>query len=244
MPHYYTTEAWATFSCVPRYKFPSTPHGVHDAAIGYDIPDGDNVAIACGQASGLTVLDVDTKSGGPATLARLLATYGKPPPTPMARTPSGGLHVYWAYCRTGNRAGILPGLDVRDDGGYVLAPPSELDNGRYEWLPGRSPCEVSVQPAPQWFRLLCLGTSKPANSNRTRSHGEWRPLDPDRVQPVGEGSRNDRLYRWVRRMIHEGRDASAISDAAHYLNQHRVTPPLPDREVDYLVRMAVRRHAG
>lgn len=46
----------------------------------------------------------------------------------------GGLHVYVAATGRGNRAGMLPGVDYRGLGGYVLVPPSRTAVGSYEWL--------------------------------------------------------------------------------------------------------------
>jgi hypothetical protein len=64
--------------------------------------------------------------------AQALGTVSTPRP--------GGLHVYVRASGHGNRAGMLPGVDYRGLGGYVLAPPSQLDDrddqhpGTYAWL--------------------------------------------------------------------------------------------------------------
>ena len=50
------------------------------------------------------------------------------------RTPSGGLHAY--FTGTAQRSGHLPAhhLDFRSAGGYVLAPPSQVDGRPYQLL--------------------------------------------------------------------------------------------------------------
>lgn len=88
-----------------------------------------NIGIVTGRASGLVVLDVDVKHGakGLESLARLQREYGALN-TRRIQTPTGGLHFYFAYPPNTeiikNKVGFLPGLDIRADGGYVVAPPS------------------------------------------------------------------------------------------------------------------------
>ncbi|MDE2106168.1 MAG: bifunctional DNA primase/polymerase, partial [Patescibacteria group bacterium] len=83
-----------------------------------------NIGIAV--PSGFVVLDVDTKSGGPATLAALESEHSKLPATLTATTPTGGSHIWFALphgAHVGNKVAIAQGLDVRANGGYVVAPP-------------------------------------------------------------------------------------------------------------------------
>src|SRR5262245_7930517 len=138
-----------------RIKEPRTPHGHHDATT--DIPQirgwwrswpGALVGIPVGPPSGIWVLDVDG-SAGFASLRELLSRLGLETIADLtrvaARTPSGGLHLYFALRdgeRPRNRASdIGAGLDtrgVKEDGtsaGYVIAPGSGLPDGRsYEWV--------------------------------------------------------------------------------------------------------------
>jgi hypothetical protein len=95
-------------------------------------PDA-NVAIATG--SGLVVLDVDPYKGGLHSLSILLGG-GFEWPTATVRTGSGGLHFYFTVDQSVRNAtgfqGLL-GIDVRGDGGYVVAPPSNHLKGLYQW---------------------------------------------------------------------------------------------------------------
>ena len=93
-----------------------------------------NIGIATGAVSGLIVLDVDGTAGR-ATLKALVDQHGLLPRTTIVKT-ARGFHVYLAMpsgcapipCSTGN------GLDVRGDGGYVVAPPSFHASGHvYQW---------------------------------------------------------------------------------------------------------------
>ena len=100
-----------------------------------------NVGIVTGTISGLFVLDIDTKHDGDDTLKEFEKTHGLIAPedyTGCVQTGSGGYHYYFVYpknhaCK--NKTGLLPGIDIRADGGYVVAPPSKHHSGgTYQWL--------------------------------------------------------------------------------------------------------------
>ncbi|MGO9849679.1 MAG: bifunctional DNA primase/polymerase [Methylocella sp.] len=93
-----------------------------------------NIGIATGVVSGIIVIDIDGADGLVA-LQSLIAQHGPLPRTATVKT-SRGWHAYFAIpatcppipCSTGN------GLDVRGDGGYVVAPPSRHASGHvYQW---------------------------------------------------------------------------------------------------------------
>ena len=136
------------FPCQPGQKIPATRHGYRDATTdeqqitGWFTRDPDpNVAIATG-APGPDVLDVDVHGpagNGYAALGRLHCAgllegaYG------YVRTPSGGLHIYFTGTAQHNGHLAAHHVDFRSAGGYVLAPPSQVDGHPYlPWgTPGR-----------------------------------------------------------------------------------------------------------
>ena len=87
-----------------------------------EFPDA-NIGLITGKISGLTVVDVDL--GGDTKIL---------PTTDTVKTGSGGFHFYYKYHEGyRNKGRILPFVDIRGDGGYVVAPPSIHENGnRYE----------------------------------------------------------------------------------------------------------------
>jgi hypothetical protein len=98
-----------------------------------------NVGIATGRKSGIVVLDVDPGNGGHESLERLKKDIPGFPSRATVRTGSGGLHYYFTYdldLSIGNSASRLGhGLDVRGDGGFVVAPPSLHASGSpYSWI--------------------------------------------------------------------------------------------------------------
>jgi hypothetical protein len=92
---------------------------------------GANIGIVTGKISGITVIDCDT----PEAVAELEETLPDSFLCPIVETPRGGRHYYFSYqpdLKTG--AEIMPGVDVRNDGGYVVAPPSMTPRGIYRLI--------------------------------------------------------------------------------------------------------------
>ncbi|MHB1597152.1 MAG: bifunctional DNA primase/polymerase [Streptosporangiaceae bacterium] len=150
----YAACGWPVFPCQPGSKQPATRHGFLDAttdperiAWWWRREPGANLAIATG-TPGPDVLDVDQHGeagSGYGALNRLARAGLTRDAGAVVATPHGGLHLY--YAGTGQGCGKLPAhhLDFRSRGGYVLAPPSQVDGrayrvirhqpqaGRFEW---------------------------------------------------------------------------------------------------------------
>lgn len=118
----------------------------------------DGVGIVTGRQSGLLVVDIDTANDkrGDESLLDLEATYGKLPETAEVVTGSGGRHLYYRIGadtpHIANSAGRLgPGIDIRCEGGQVVAPPSihPETGARYEWEASSHP--DSIVDAPEWL---------------------------------------------------------------------------------------------
>jgi hypothetical protein len=112
-----------------------------------------NVGVVTGGVSGVVVLDVDPRNGGDASLAEMERRFGALPCTPEVRTGGGGRHLWFRAPEQAvpSRA-VLPGLDVKGEGGVVIVPPSVHPSGaRYAWVPGRDPETVPLGAAPAWF---------------------------------------------------------------------------------------------
>lgn len=95
-----------------------------------------NVCIATGAISGVIVLDVDPRHGGTESRAALEAEHGALPKTWTSRTGGGGFHFFFRHPghEVTNKTNLLPGIDIRGDGGFVVAPPSvHLSGKEYSW---------------------------------------------------------------------------------------------------------------
>jgi putative DNA primase/helicase len=180
------------------------------------------VGIVTGPVSGVLVLDVDAPEGEDE-----LRKHGHPV-TPMVRTASGGLHLYFEHPEQHVRTGIrvAPGLDVKATGGYVVAPPSLGPNGQpYEWIV--SPEEAELAEPPGWLMDLLT---------RERSKGP--------ALPVGEriplGKRNDALASLAGTMRRRGMGEAEILAALQVANEQRCQPPLEAEEVEKIAASVAR----
>jgi hypothetical protein len=144
---------WHVFPCEPKEKRPAylVPRGYKEAtARASDIlhwwqrcPTA-NIGLSC-RASGLLVLDIDTRSDGHATLAALEGELGLLPRTLTASTPTRGRHIFFQHPGDGPfRKTLGQGVDVKDQG-YVLLSPSARVEGFYTWENRVAPVELPGQ---------------------------------------------------------------------------------------------------
>lgn len=138
---WYAEQGLRVFPIMPMQKTPyPRTHGLHDATSDVEQvrawwaarPDS-NIGIATGHI--VNVVDIDGFKGN-VSLAHLLAEH----PTMLSKcvgkvsTPRpGGRHFYMPAKSYGNGAALADGIDYRGVGGYVLAPPSRTELGRYVW---------------------------------------------------------------------------------------------------------------
>jgi len=125
-----------------------------------------NVGIATGKDSGIFVLEADTPAGhsadGIANLKNLEAEHGELPATLMAESPSGSVHRFFKYPSDGtfienSASKLAPGVDVRGDGGMVIAAPSvRPGKGIYRWLN-----TLPIADAPEWLIKLSAKAALP-----------------------------------------------------------------------------------
>jgi Bifunctional DNA primase/polymerase, N-terminal/Primase C terminal 1 (PriCT-1) len=242
----YASRGWHVFPCRPGGKEPVTRRGLHDATRESRVieswwnatPDA-NVAVRTGRASQIVVLDVDGDDGMD-TLRGLESQHGPLPRTASVVTPRGGAHYYFAHPghEIPNSAGRLgPALDVRGDGGYVVAPPSTGPNGRrYE------PDErARLAPMPPWLTGLL---APPDERRKPEPAGTWVRIVRDGLT---EGERNQGIARLVGHLLARGIDALLVTELALLVNA-RSRPPLPavevDRIVDSIAGRELRRRIG
>lgn len=187
-------------------------------------PDA-NVAIATGRRSGLFVLDVDPRHGGDDSLFELEREHGHLPPTVEGHTGGDGRHLFFALpsAKTGignSHGKVGVGLDVRADGGYVVAPPSRhASGGRYCWSVDGDPAEVPLADPPPWLlaRLPKHSTNKVRAITRAG-------------QPIPTGTRNSTLFMRAASMRRAGFSQPAILAAVRSENA-LCQPPLEDNEL-------------
>lgn len=187
-----------------------------------------NVAIRTGEVSGIFVLDIDPKHGGYESLQRLLAQHGSLPETYTVTTGGGGEHRYFkhpGFPVPNSVSSLGSGLDVRGDGGYVLAPGARHKSGGiYKGLTGE------LAEAPEW--LLQLLKEKRIARVEIPESG------------ISEGARNETLYKAACSLRRTGLLEESIFLALTSENQKKCHPPLPEAEVRKIASQAAKFKEG
>lgn len=133
---------------------------------------GTNIGIRTGVISGIVVLDIDVKPGqqGLESIAALIEKYGPLPETLEAETGSGGVHLFFRAPKDpvpSSAGSVGAGLDVRGEGGQVVAAPSKhKSGGAYFWVNWGTP----LAEVPDWLLLLMnkkksVGTTAPSDNS-------------------------------------------------------------------------------
>ncbi len=174
-----------------------------------------NVGILTGKISGITVIDIDTSgSTNPVPLDTFPQTY-------TVKTPSGGYHLYYQYTdairQTAKSFPQFPNVDIRNDGGYVVAPPSVCDyvkDGKN--ITGTYEVERDVPIVPFPIHLF-------PESKRVRKLSE--------KIGVTAGSRNDAIASFIGQLLHSSKESdweSEVWPSVERANKTYVPPLSPD----------------
>lgn len=197
-----------------------------------------NIGIVTGLVSGILAVDVDCGHGkvsGEDSLKAWEAFNGVLPLTWTSLTGGGGYH-YIYKCKDvdiKNKAGLLPGVDIRANGGYIVAPPSLHSSGkRYEWQPFSSPEEAGLVHLPDALNKLI--TEDKISSDHIF---ELRSAIP-------EGARNDTLFRLACSLRAKGLSEQTILAALREENKTRCDIPLNDLEITTIANSASKYEPG
>jgi hypothetical protein len=195
-----------------------------------------NLGIVTGKISGIAVIDVDPRHGGAEALAALEREYAPLPPTVAVSTGGGGRHLYFACPGEPlrSRVALAPGVDLRAEGGLVVAPPSiHASGGRYRWERIHPPAKAPMPPLPAWLGSLVRSSSggHPVAWWRQRVH-----------QPVPEGARNATLASLTGHLLWHGIDPEVTLELLLCWNRVRCAPPLPEEEVARTIESIARTH--
>jgi hypothetical protein len=219
------------FPCRPHDKRPATARGLTDATTNPEVIErwwrkqpNCNIGLATGAMSGVMVVDIDDVNAE-AELRKLERQNCELPATVESLT-ARGRHLFFRMPEREVRnsaSKLAPGIDVRGDGGYVVAPPSLHPSGkRYCWSVDSANVFADV---PDW--LLDMITA-PSNRDAAVTATEWRDMVRD---GIGEGCRNDGIARLVGHLLHRRVDPEMTLELALAFNDARCRPPLRRAEV-------------
>jgi hypothetical protein len=253
---HYAARGWLVFPCGwqgERRKHPLTKRGFLDASRDSKVIEAwwgqrwprANIGLATGAGPDFDALDIDPRHGGDVSLADLEAQHGRLPITIRAYTGGGGNHILFRHRPgiTNARGGLPVGIDVRGDGGYILAAPSIHPNGRaYAWDVDAHPDETELADWPEWLITIILA----GHRQRTPELPEnWRRLV---ANGVTEGRRNEAIARLSGHLLRKRLDPHVALDLCRAWNSYRCRPPLPDQEVvrtvESIAARELRRRGG
>lgn len=235
---HYAKTGWPVFPVVPGGKEPAIPkrlggHGCLDATLDrqrieawWDEYPQANIGIATGRRSCLLVIDVDPRKTS--DWLQSVNTLSLPQ-TFTVRTASGGFHLYFALpadSKISIGADLLPGIDWRGNGGYVVGAGSIVNGVTYEIA--RS-CAIAPAPAALLERI-CVNGKGPQVASRDAS---GRMVIPD-------GKRNEQLFRIACALRRFGIDSNATYEALRAVSSHHCAPPMPDGELRTIAASAMR----
>ena len=168
------------------------------------------IGIVTGKISRIIVVDIDAPDLDLSWL----------PKTAIVKTGSGGLHYYYSYVEgCGNKARIKDFIDIRGDGGYVVAPPSSNLKGEYTWVD-------KIQPV--FF---------PKNLFFKDEKNNVQPVQTE-YTGFGEGQRNEQMAKYIGHIlakIHPSEWDTIAYPTIEQANQKN-TPPLADQELQSIFR--------
>lgn len=194
-----------------------------------------NVGIATG--GDLAVIDLDVSRNGVENWEALADSNGGQVDTLTVSTGGGGRHL---YLRTDRRVRnsvdqLAQGVDVRGEGGYVVAPPSTHASGRqYHWLDCDPIDDAAAELAstPTWLVAKIAGLRVVAAPAQAAADA------------FPEGKRNAGLFALARRMRAQGFGYEEIVPSLLEVNARRCFPPLDPAEVKQIARSAASYEAG
>lgn len=174
----------------------------------FDKGNAPNPAVITGHKSGFFCLDVDGEEGK-ASLDELESNNGPLPYDCVARTPSGGLHLYFEmpeFDLRNSASKLAPKLDIRANGGYVLVPPGQALNragqiGFYSYVTETTLVQGILPQAPPWLLALLKEPNFTPPSNKRPQAGsspygrKVLAAECDLVAAAPEGRRNETLNK-------------------------------------------------
>jgi uncharacterized protein YdaU (DUF1376 family) len=226
--------------CKRKGKHPRTRNGLKDATDNVEVINGwwgkwqdANIGLLTGAESGFIVLDVDDKDGvyGSESLQRFSEDYGWNGQTLMSIT-GNGRHLLFQHPGQpikNSASTVAPGLDVRGEGGYIVAPPSVHFTGKqYRW---QDPAEP-IAELPEWLLEHIVAPHQvltPATC----------AIAPE-AESIANGNRNTELTRIAGRLRRNGLDESSIAESLIRENEKRCTPALARSEILRIARSVAR----
>lgn len=240
---YYIHGGQKIFPCKPNKKKPLTAHGYKDATSKPDQintwwgnhPDA-NIGLVTGKEANLVVVDVDVKdnAGGMKSLEQLEKECGQFD-TLMVHSPSGGRHYYFKYPQgnhsIGCRTNLRTGIDIRANGGYIIAPGSTIDGIPYQF--DDKDKEIAELPD-ELLKILTVKTIKPKGISRNKM---YHASQQSSLIGIKKGYRDVTIYKHSC-VLRKNDVPYDVAESQVLTIAHNCIPPFPDNEAIKCLRSA------
>lgn len=194
-----------------------------------------NIGLALDES--LLVIDIDRKNekDGLLEFQEWESVNGKLPATAIAKTPNNGFHIYFYVDRPykNSVSTVAEGIDIKTNGGYVVAPPSIVDGKPYEWANNN---DIGLANENVYG---FLNRSKESTLEQLEN-SEALHLN----QVISEGTRNEAMFRLASYLQTKGIDPENILKLVWAENNKKCNPPLSDSEIKTLVKSAMKYTNG
>lgn len=198
------------------------------------------IAILTGERSnGLVVIDIDNKNGhnGLKSIQEWERKHGYFPETWQAETPNGGIHLYFkANGQYKSCADVLDGVDIRAEGGLVIAPPTAINGKSYEFIVHNLPIAEANESV---LKLLGL---KDRKKEKLLPHEDSNINKmPSSTVTVSEGGRTSYLVSIIGQQNFKGNKINKehLKSMIREINKTDCNPPLTDQELEKEVFPAI-----
>lgn len=245
----YADMGLAVFPLIPKDKKPLTDNGFKNATTDpakieewWSIHPDANVGIATGNMSGgIVVIDMDIdkekgKDGYHSFMEWCKANFLVLPDSWMSITGRGGYHlIYKSTFPVPSKIGWIEDVDIRSDGGYIVAPPSIHPNGnKYEWE--QDPSEYDLITTDDMDVEFIMNSVLASNKTNT---------EPLKVpEEIPEGHRDEMMFKLACKYQAMGMSDSEMFAALNVANKERCKPPLTDKEIKQKLKQAQKYAKG
>lgn len=198
-----------------------------------------NIGIVTGKENGIVVVDIDGNEGK-TTWSNLIKQHAYKSQT-LKITTGKGCHLYFKYPAAlsvvKNRVRFVDGIDIRADGGYIVAAPSVHPSGR-KYKVARPVDFLELEELPDWLLKLILGNNSALEMEPTgvNSAGQKLPMDVENALAVlsatKEGSRHNTLIKQANLIAgkcqQKGLDEATVKEL---ILQATLKTGLPEKEI-------------
>jgi hypothetical protein len=249
-------------NCSFAGKHPRTRFGSKDASTNenkifdwWEKHPNANIGLLAGKISGFFVLDIDIRTekqpahNGELSLEEMREYYRRSMKnyTPLSGTltafsGSGSRHLYFKYPtgltvkNSASGIGLSSGLDIKSDGNYIIAPPSNHKSGnKYKWFGVDTP----IEEAPNWLIYEIQKAMKSEIKPHQVTSSQYSKSKLNEREKIPVTQRNKFLHKYICGLVNSFPKEEVIRRAME-VNDTLFTEPLSEKSIISTVNWAWR----